>query len=387
MRVFILPSFYKSQKYPGSCLFIYEQAQALRRLGHTVVVLSVQQTPVWKISEWNGHIRKFDDNGIITYETEILTLSPSRFQEMYISRFAHSMHRLIRQAIAEQGNPDVYYAHFSFAAGVAATRLKQCRPLVVEEHYSKLMENPDKKLVKSVVETVYGSNRFICVSAGLRKAVDGFAPGASNIVTISNMIDPCFTFFPIQREEPFVFFSMGGLIYRKGYDILIPAFAQVFSRNKNVILRIAGQGPEEERLRSLVHEYGMDKQIQLIGQITREQSLEEYKNCHCFVLPSRAETYGLVYREALVVGRPVISTKHGGFDNSNWHSEYGILVDIDNIEQLARALHDVYINYERYCLPQISELCEQECSENIVAQRIEAVLSSCMKNGIVGSGE
>ena len=56
-----------------------------------------------------------------------------------------------------------------------------------------------------------------------------------------------------------------------------------------------------------------------------------YKKCNCFVLLSEYETFGIVYREAMASGRPVIAVRNGGVEE-NWSDAFGILIDKNNYE-------------------------------------------------------
>lgn len=382
MLIFTLPGWYKSERYPENCLFIYEQMQAIKEKGHSVVVLSVQPIPIQQGKKPDHRIKKIIDNGIVTYYTEIMSVWPTKFKSIYVNSFSKALGRLINRAINEFGVPDLYYAHFSFAAGFAAVKLKGNVPLVTQEHFSLLMnENIDKKMKHYIKETVRNSDAFICVSQGLLESIEKFVDVDSyNVKVVTNMIDPCFKYYPLKQTDKFVFFSMGGLIKRKGFDLLIKAFSEEFKDDEKVILRIAGQGEEKKNLEECIHNLGIDKRIELIGQIGRERTLEEYTKCNAFVLASRAETYGLVYREAMAVGRPIISTRHGGIRTVPDYA--GHLIDVDDFCQLKRALREIYTNYDKYDGKLISEKCLQECSSDSVVEKIISVFDevTCKAN-------
>ena len=83
----------------------------------------------------------------------------------------------------------------------------------------------------------------------------------------------------------------------------------------------------------------------------------------------------------MAVGRPIISTKHGGFTDTDWYDDYGYLVEYDNTSEMEDALKKIYINYSEYQLEKISELCLSTCSEEKVMRKIEKRLSDvCLKS-------
>ena len=378
MLIFTLPSWYKTEKYPENCIFIYEQLKELTKMGHKIIVLSVQPKSIRTLNCVDTSINIVDDDGIITYYTEIMVLKPSSFRTIYMKSFQHALKKLINRAKEDYGTPDLYYAHFSFSAGWAACNLTDGIPLVVQEHYSGLMDNPDKGLKKCLKETVEKASKFICVSEGLKNAVINITGEKDNIIVISNMINPCFSFCPLKETERFTFFSLGSLIQRKRFDLLICAFAEEFKNEVNIELRIGGSGQEFRKLNMLIKKYEMEDRIKLLGQLSREKTLEEFSKCNCFVLASCAETYGLVYREAMAVGRPIISTKHGGF-GEDWDDNCGILIDIDDFNQLKAALRAVYSNYFVYDLPYISSSSLKCCSSTAVVGQLNEVFQRVKK--------
>lgn len=377
MLIFIIPSWYKSYRFPENSIFIFEQAQALLNLGHKVVVLSVQPISIKSLRFANNRISYIDDNGISTYYTEVSCLKPSFFHRTYIKLFHNALDKLFKQALLDFGKPQVIYAHFTYPGGYCAAFLKEKHhiPLVIEEHYSGLMNPHISKTLKQYLrKAIDSSDKFICVSEGLRQSILNTIGKNNNLIVVPNMINSCFALSKNENTNYFNFFSMGSLIPRKGFDVLIHAFHRSFYNKKHITLTIAGQGPEHDDLEKLIDLYSLKNQVKLIGQLDRKQTLEAYKYAHCFVLASKAETYGIVYREAMAVGRPIISTKHGGFSDIDWHNEYGYLIETDNIDQLSQAMIDIYTNYSKFNQSLISDLCLSDCSENTIIHKIERVL-------------
>ncbi len=377
MKIFVIPSWYKNDKNPGNCIFIYEQVAGLSKRGHQLVVLSPQLvlTPLCD----NRIDKQVDGESQILYK-KYWGLWPSRFPKQNIRSFKKCIDALYNEAINLYGEPDVIYAHFSNPAGFIATKLgKEKRiPVVVEEHLSDLMQEQWPHYRRTLMtRTVHDSHRFICVSEGLKNAIEEKIGVFDNMMVVSNMINPCFQFYPSSNDH-FVFLSIGSLIPRKGFGPLIKAFANVF-KGTDVELKIAGEGMLKESLKKLIIALGVEKQVIMLGQLSREETLNQYRKCNCFVLASKAETFGLVYREALAVGRPIISTKHGGFSNKDWHKEYGFLINYGDQKELEESLTNIYSNYINYDLQLISKLCLSTCSEEVVLSVIEKELEMAVK--------
>ena len=103
--------------------------------------------------------------------------------------------------------------------------------------------------------------------------------------------------------------------------------------------------------------------------------LNQYIACNCFVLPSDYETFGIVYREAMAVGRPVISTKNGGIEE-NWEDKFGLLVPVGDKLALSNAMVKVYGNIENYDLEYISNKCLEKHSSEAVGFSIHTILKN-----------
>ena len=82
------------------------------------------------------------------------------------------------------------------------------------------------------------------------------------------------------------------------------------------------------------------------------------KGCDAFVLASRAETFGVVYVEAMAAGLPVIATACGGPEDFV-SEENGILIPADNEEKLTEALIEMYHMAHKYDKQAISEKQEK----------------------------
>lgn len=383
MKIFIIPSWYASKKNGGACPFISEQVEALHNMGHEVIVLSIQMYPISSFFLRKETYVDVNDGSYIYYK-EATFFYPGRFFQINERHFIRCLRHVYDEAEEKYGRPDVLYAHFSYPAGCAASVLSKERkiPLVVQEHWSYLnRKSIPVSMKKILIKTINSADVFIAVSVGLKNSIEQHIPESRGKITVvSNMINPCFEFKRKCEHNGYVFFSMGNLIPRKGFLELIEAFAHVFSEKPEIKLRIAGSGQQECNIRTLIKQKHLENQISLLGRLTRVETLNEYINCDCFVLASKGETFGLVYREALAVGRPIISTRHQGFSDENWDENYGWLVDIDNQEQLEAALNAAY-EYQDFLGEERSKKCLQSCSYKVVMQRIEKILQTTVDGG------
>ena len=123
--------------------------------------------------------------------------------------------------------------------------------------------------------------------------------------------------------------AMGRLVEKKGFKSLI----NVFKRLEDIQLQIAGDGPQMKFLEKQVYGY---ENIKLLGWIKNKD--EFFKKIDIFFCSSYIEPFGLVILEAMLNGVPVISTKCKGPMDIIEHMKNGILVNIDDKQEMVKAI-------------------------------------------------
>lgn len=143
------------------------------------------------------------------------------------------------------------------------------------------------------------------------------------------------------NDEQFVILSISRLVRRKGIEYLIQAVRDM--NDKNVRLLIIGEGPEKEKLQSIVSLYGMRNRAFFLGNVKDISSFYAIANVSALVsysIPEEGdfEGLGLVLLEAQSYGLPVIGSDSGGIPEAFEHEKTGLLVPPQNIEKIKEAL-------------------------------------------------
>lgn len=130
-----------------------------------------------------------------------------------------------------------------------------------------------------------------------------------------------------------VFFTASRLDAPKRIDLIIDAFRTI--RDRPATLRIAGDGPERERL---VRFAGTDHRIEFLGRISEDELARNYANATAVVFTPDREDFGYISLEALRSGTPVITTTDSGGANELLDTGVGGLVVEPNPKALAEAM-------------------------------------------------
>lgn len=109
-------------------------------------------------------------------------------------------------------------------------------------------------------------------------------------------------------EEDVLLLSVGELSHRKNHETVIRSLKEI--NDPHIRYFICGQGSMEENLRRLVHELGLDNQVQLLG--FRTDVYELYHGADLFVFPSYQEGLPVALMEAMACGLPCVASSIRG---------------------------------------------------------------------------
>lgn len=134
--------------------------------------------------------------------------------------------------------------------------------------------------------------------------------------------------------------AMGRLVHKKGFDLLIRAFASIADEFPRVQLLIAGDGAERRALEKLIDELKMRERVVLLGFADRAKTLALFWGCEFFVLSSRLEPFGIVVAEAMAAHKAVLATRSGGVIDLMQSGVNGLLVE-PAIDALANGMRQM----------------------------------------------
>ncbi|MDP4211042.1 MAG: glycosyltransferase [Bacteroidota bacterium] len=115
--------------------------------------------------------------------------------------------------------------------------------------------------------------------------------------------------------------GVGSLISLKQYDAFIRVVNKLRGTIPGITCFICGKGPEEERLRKMILDHDLQKNISLTGERDHAEVLQWMGRCKILLHPSRYEGFSTVCLEALYTGAHVISLCDPMMGKiSHWHT-------------------------------------------------------------------
>jgi len=145
---------------------------------------------------------------------------------------------------------------------------------------------------------------------------------------------------------------VGNLHPNKGVHFLIKSFALVKSRINDVKLVIVGDGHLKHYLINLTKRLNLEKDVIFAGFVNDEDLPKYYASCDIFASASVLEGFGLIFLEAMALGKPIVAFNLASIPEVVENA--GILVNEINHEKFADAIIELLSDEKLY----------QEKSEN-----------------------
>lgn len=117
--------------------------------------------------------------------------------------------------------------------------------------------------------------------------------------------------------------------------MLIRAFEKVSNKLSDIKLIIAGDGPDEERLKGIVNDLHLQDRVRFCGTVDLSEGISLLKSALCTVVPSLSEGGGLVNIEAQAARCPVIASRVGGIPEYVEDEKSGLLFKSGDHDDLA----------------------------------------------------
>ncbi|MDO4988790.1 MAG: glycosyltransferase [Synergistes sp.] len=377
MKVLVVALGYPTDKYPGNGIFEFDQARALTNAGHKVVFVAVDLRSIRRWRKWGTE--HFVKDGMDVYAINIpLGRVP---HSLLASCGKWGIKKLYRKIVKEHGEPDIIHAHFLGEAEIAlALKPLTSAKFVMTEHSSSVNMNVSdiSANLLNIAAMVYQSyDDVITVSPAMQKRIYDIAK--VNTKCIPNIVDlTAFGNISSVKHDCFNFTFVGNMISLKNPQLCITAFAKSFQNQTAVTLTLIGGGSELNKCKKLVKDLSVADKVKILGVMPRNKIAGYLASSDCFVLPSQAETFGVVYIEAMSCGLPVIATRCGG-PESFVNESNGVLIPVNDEQALVDAFRYMFENAKKYDSAKISAETIAKFSPQAIADQLTKLYSEVLK--------
>ena len=229
----------------------------------------------------------------------------------------------------ERFNPDVIHIHTPFTLGTMGYRYARKRNIPTIGTYHTDFVNMDNTInfpfIKSILNIGFQYNMYLYARLDLivspSKLVADYLGTFGNTSKIVPVGIDLSRFVYSSKKEDYYFF-VGRLTQDKGIMEILEAASKLPERK----FKIAGTGPLKA---SVIDFAGHHDNIEYLGYVSEAEKIGLLTNAKMLVAPSRAETFGVVFIEAMASGTPVIGsheTREIGILRENyngWFVDYG----------------------------------------------------------------
>lgn len=257
--------------------------------------------------------------------------------------------RIAIQKLINEFQPDLIHLHPCGPEILYYLQITKTRPIptVVTVH-----NNYETRNVRPTLDTGFGkmlaqAGQITTVSNEILDWILGYHPEfADKSQALLNGISPqTHPVKPLPWEPP-TLLSLGRLAPQKQIDVLLKAFQIVNKSHPAACLKIVGDGPEADTLKTLAVQLEIDHVVDFPGRVHNSEVAELFNQATLFVMSSQHEGLPIAALEASQMARPIVSTRVGGMDQVVLSGETGLLVEAGDVVGLAASINTLLQNKE-----------------------------------------
>ena len=367
-KILVISAWYPNSLHEAEGDFVREQSRLMHQNGIDIQVFHASLSIRYLLKGIVARREYKSSLGLNEYVIEMPYWPRNNFWG--IIKWAKKFKSEIINYCSSYGWPDIIHAH-TYLGGYIASLIKEEKglPYLVTLHESYILSNKipkhhfnlyDKAMQKADQVVTVGKDLALSLSN-----IENVGP-----ITLPNFID--FSKFQISKNkfDDFAFIFIGELIERKGVDLLIESFGHIAKIQKKSQLYIVGDGPLLHPLKRKAHRLRSKDSVHFMGRLKQKELPNLLSRCHCLVLPSKRESFGIVLAEAMACGLPFISTRSGVPED--WFDHDGCkFINYDST-----SLKEAMLNIQESFIPLDPEEIRQDAYEKFSA---EVVISKYRK--------
>lgn len=381
----------------GSGVYTKNIAKSLVKEGNEVCIIMPENTKNYNLIEgvkihpvYFSWKEKIED--AIPFNFPCFTTHPRSMVNFYdltkeqLEVYEEAFREAIRQEI-EEFKPDIIHGQHVWILSSIASEFDI--PLVVTAHGTDIMGyQKDNKFHKYADKVIDKCKRIVTISKDSDELVrTTYKNVIKKNIIIKNGYDPEIFYphsydkqevlkeFGINKEFDKIVSFVGKLTNFKGIDILLKACKKY--ENNNILTLIAGNGELFKELNELKDKLRL-KNVVFLGNKPHETLRKIYNIADVSIVPSRREPFGLVALEAMACGTPVVGTNQGGIPDF-LKEDVGILVEVENVNQLAEAIEKVLNNEKVFDRQYVAKYVKENHSQDALIKELINVYKEAVK--------
>lgn len=266
--------------------------------------------------------------------------------------------KIIREFIREL-NPDLIYCHSSKAGGLGRlANIGLGYPIIYNPHgwAFNMRGSRVKRFVYLMIEKLLAhfTTQFVLISNYEKLSAIKHGVGKEcQMKVIFNGIDmdnikSQLDSSTISRKslgiptDAYVVGMVGRISKQKAPDTFVKMARKIADKLQNAWFMIVGDGNEREEIESMIASYGLSRRFTITGWV--DTPIAYASLFDQAVLLSRWEGFGLVLAEYMKLGKPIVATEVNAIPDLVVDYENGLLVNMDNDEQAAKAVLEIHDN-------------------------------------------
>ena len=284
-------------------------------------------------------------------------------------------HKLFKKYITIEGLPDIIHSHNILYSGFCADQIfkKYNIPYLITEHSSDYFNHYSLDFLKKVPELIKNTSGLFTVSKKNSITLKSKL-NIAKVGVIPNIVSKEFEYFDrkgLKKDNRiFNFIIVANLIKIKNIFLALDSFRILLKTQKDVHLKIIGEGPEKNLIKQYINQNNLSKHVSLMGRLSQLKVKDEYYKSDCLIVTSHYETFCNVIIEAMMCGLKVISTDVG-IANEVINNNNGIVIDKDSVS-LKNAMNrilELKNKHERYHIHQ--QIKKDFSQKNLMTQLLE----------------
>ena len=324
--------------FGGSGIVATELGKALAERGHEVHFITYSKPVRMDLFTKNMYYHEVSvlDYPLFEYAPYELLLS-SKLVDVAINQKLNILH--------------VHYAIPHASAAFSAKQILKSKnidlPFITTLHGTDITLLGKDKSYQPVIEfAINQSDAVTAVSESLKQDTYQFFNVEKDIQVIPNFIDPSLYHDENDKNLRAQFANSEDVVithisnFRKVKRIadVVHIFYGIHQQLSAKLLMV-GDGPELESAKTLVQQLGIEENVFFLGKSKRIEQITCISDL--FLLPSEAESFGLVALEAMASGVAVVSSNVGGLPEVNIDGYTGFLKDVGDIEGMIESALEI----------------------------------------------